>query len=106
MSAQAVTLRALVIEDIAREADRRGHRAAARLLRIVGVGAGVGAEDLAVAASDLRARSAQAAALAMLATGTVHAAGKAADILADECGLSGEEWIAETCREQGVEVSA
>lgn len=101
MSAREVTLRALVIEDCARTAERHQRPAVARLLRR----ADVAREDLTAAALDLRPRTACTAALAMLATETVHAAGKAVDILAEECGLSGEEWIGESCAEQGVEVS-
>jgi hypothetical protein len=100
VSAQ-VTLRALVIEDCARTADREQRPAVARLLRR----ADVSREDLTAAALDLRARTAHAAALAMLATETSHADWFAVDALADECGLLPAEWTEETAREQGVEVS-
>lgn len=101
MSAPVVTLRTLVIEDCARVADSQRRPAVARLLRR----ADLSREDLTAASLDLRPRSAHAAALATLATDAVLADGIAAKMLADECGISCEEWIAETRREQGVEVS-
>lgn len=101
MSAPVVTLRALVLEDCARAADRLQRPAVARLLRR----ADLSREDLTAASLDLRPRSARAAALAALATDAVLADGIAAEMLAEECGLSCEEWVTETAREQGVEVS-
>lgn len=101
MSARAISLRELVIEDVARTSERTGRHALPRLLRRVDVSV----EDLTAAALDLPARSAAAAALAMLGTETFGADLRAAEILADECGLSVEEWTVETCCEQGVEVS-
>lgn len=102
MSAQVVSLRELVIEDCARTAAKVQRPGVARLLRRADVSSG----DCTAAAIDLRPRSAQAAALAMLGAETFGADLRAAEILADECGLPAEEWIAETCREQGVEVSS
>ena len=104
MSARTVTLRALVIEDIARTAERQGRPAAAMLARHLTT---LDPAVLNTVASDLRNASTPAlrvagAAAGHLADGNVQ---RAAGYLAEFCGLSADEWTAETCTEQGVEVS-
>ena len=100
MIARTVTLRELVLEDCARVADLVQRPAVARLLRR----ADVSTLDCKAAAMDLRPRSAHAAALAALGSESFGADLRAAMILADECGLSIDDWTDETCIEQGVEV--
>ncbi len=104
MSARAVTLRALVVEDLARTAERCQRHAAAMLLRRF-------PEDstaLNTVASDLRTANTPAARVAgaaagHLADGNVR---RAAGYLAEFCGLSLEEWTAETSTEHGVRYAA
>lgn len=102
MSARAVSLQALVVEDLARTAARQGRPAAAMLLRRCGDDT----DALNTVASDLRNGSTPAlrvagAAAGHLADGNVQ---RAAGYLAEFCGLSADAWTAETCTEQGVEV--
>ncbi|MEZ4395067.1 MAG: hypothetical protein R3A48_28650 [Polyangiales bacterium] len=103
MSARVVSLRALVVEDIARTADWANRPAAALLLRrfpedpeaVKAI-----ADELRVAATP-RARVAGCAA-GYLADGSDPAALRE---LVDYTGLTDAEWIEETCREQGVAVA-
>ncbi len=102
MSARVVSLRVLVAEDLARTAGRQGRPAAAMLLRRLHDDN----DALNTVASDLRNASTMQARVAgaaagHLADGNVQ---RAAGYLAEFCGLSVEEWTAETCTEQGVEV--
>ena len=103
MSAGTVSLRTLVVEDIARTAAKCNRPAAAMLLRRFPCGAALNAvaEDLGCAAQ----REARVAGVAAghLSDGSVRCA---VENLARFCGLSVEEWTAETAREQGVEVAS
>lgn len=97
MSARVVSLRELLIEDAARVALKADRPAVARLLRR----ADVSDEDVFAASADLKGRSI-AAALAHVALGEFDAAlGHHCDVT----GLDRRTWLAETCAEQGVEVS-
>jgi hypothetical protein len=101
VSARVVSLRALLIEDCARTAYRAGLRSVARLLRREDAVE----DDLADVCEDLRAsasRDARAAGRALAQFRTGGGPYAAVDVLAEFCGLDREEWIAESCREQGV----
>ena len=103
MSARTVTLRALLVEDIARTADRFHRPAAAMLLRRF-------PDDTAAAkavADDLRNASAPAARVAGAAASYLANGGPRVAVaeLAEHCGLSVEGWVEATCEEQCVTVS-
>lgn len=104
MSAGLVTLRALVVEDIARTAERLYHPAAALLLRRCPDDA----EAARAVADSLRCSGAPRARVAGAAAG--HLAddrpNAAAFELARFCGLSVAEWAKESAREQGVRYAA
>ncbi len=100
MSAPVVTRRALLVEDLARAAERANRPAAAMLLRRF-------PEDramLAVVAEDLRTAATRTGRVAGEAAGYLAAGGVRGAIaeMADHCGLSIEAWLAESCAEQGV----
>lgn len=100
MSAPVVSLRALVVEDIARAAERANRPAAAMLLRRCSTDtAALRAVD-----ADLRTASTPAARIAGGAAGRLADDGPrgAAFELARHCGLNLAEWAAESAREQGV----
>lgn len=103
MSARTVTLRALVIEDIARTAGAAAMYSAARLLRRVDLTD----DDLAVICTDLSSsasRDARAAGRALMKLRT-SGIGAAISVLAEYCGLDAETWTAAARDEQIVEVS-
>ena len=104
MSARTVTLRALVVEDIARTAERQGRPAVAMLLRRLSDDSTV----LDTVASDLRNANGNASRVAGAAAGHLAdgAVSRAAGYLAEFCGLSLDEWAAETSTEQGVRYAA
>lgn len=101
MSARTVSLRALVVEDIARTADEKGLLHVAQMLRR----ADLSGDDLAAACNDLRdsssvrARRAGDALRALLTGAGVDAAVRE---LAACLSLPVEHWIGGTCEEQGV----
>lgn len=104
MSARVASLRELVVEDIARTAERYHRPASAMLLRRF-------PDDTAAAkavAADLRNSSTREARVAGAAAGYLADGGPrvAADELAEHCGISIEAWIEATCEEQGVEGAA
>ena len=103
MSARVVSLRALLVEDIARTAEWANRPAAALLLRRFpeDIDAVQAVADELSASAPSRSRVAGGAA-GHLADGSTYAALRE---LAKFCGLSGTEGVEETCREQGVEVS-
>lgn len=102
MSARVVSLRALVVEDIARTADRFHRPAAAMLLRRF-------PDDTAAAkavADDLRNSSAATARVAGAAAGYLADGGPRVAVaeLAEYCGISVKAWVEATCEEQCVTV--
>ncbi|MEZ4395160.1 MAG: hypothetical protein R3A48_29115 [Polyangiales bacterium] len=103
MSARVVSLRAIVVEDIARTAERASRPAAAMLLRRF-------SDDAAAAkavADDLRNAVTREARVAGAAAGYLADGGPrlAVDELAEFCGLEPDAWIEATCEEQGVAVA-
>lgn len=102
MSARTVTLRALVIEDIARTAGAVAMHSAARLLRR----ADLTDDDLAVICTDLSSSASRDARAAGHALTKLRASGASAavDALAEYCGLDAETWTAASRDEQDVEV--
>lgn len=100
MSAPVVSRRALIVEDLARAAERANRPAAAMLLRRF-------PEDraaIAVVADDLRTAATRAGRVAGAAAGYLAVGGVRGAIgeMADYCGLSVDEWLVEACAEQGV----
>lgn len=103
MSARTVSLRALVIEDIARTAERAYRHAAAMLVRrFPDDDAALTAVSRDLAISVHPAARVAGAAAGALADGDIAAAVRE---LARFCGLDVAEWAAESAREQSVEVS-
>lgn len=98
MIARTVTLRALVLEDIARTAFRCGDESAARLLRR----ADVGGDDFIAVERDLSRSGLREARVAGDALSLLHLPRAAATRLAMWCGLDLGEWVDEACCEQGV----
>lgn len=103
MSAGTVSLRALVVEDIARTAAKCNRPAAAMLLRRFPCGDALNAVAADLAGALQREGRAAGTATAHLSDGSVRLA---VERLARFCGLSVEEWTAESAREQGVEVQS
>ena len=102
----SVSLRALVLRDVAEHAARHGRLCAARLLRRAARSSSAPevAEDIAVVREELGGSSApgsssHARALARLIGGDDRGA---VGHLAYYAGLTPAEWVEETCREQGV----
>lgn len=100
MSARVVSRRELVVEELARAAERANRPAAAMLLRRFHTDAAA----INAVADDLRTAATRSGRVAGAAAGYLAAGGVrgAMGELADHCGLSIEEWTAESAREQGV----
>lgn len=97
-----MSLRALVVEDIARIAERAHRHAAAMLLRRFPDDA----QAANAVASDLRSANISQARVAGAAAGYLADGGPRVAVaeLAEHCGMSAEAWIEATCEEQNAEL--
>lgn len=101
MSARRISRRELILADLVWIAKAVSRSAAAELIRRGdAVAIAIAADDLALAPTSIAA-AASGAALA-LAEGREE---EAIRILAEDCGLTAEEWLAATCDEQVVELA-